>query len=221
MNLSFNFLGTSESGELSAYAGRFTGFYTPRGMFGSPDAYYYSVDHESYETAASYKTELNFEFNTTTIQEPQTSLVFSGSKFGGRYEEGSTSLSFTGRQSSGLMDIPNYIIGISGFLTSYYDLSDVNLSIKGSNQTSHPDSVSAFVPIISGGLSSDIIDISTISNLISGSFYKYEKDDIILGALITGISWRRGYVKETLNLGTGECLLGVNISNIFYSRAGG
>ncbi len=221
MNLSFNFLGTSESGELSAYKDRFTGFYTPRGMFGSPDAYYYGADHEAYETLASYKTQLSFDFNSTTIHQPDYQVNFSGGFFGGQSGIIGTSIpSITGAVSSGMYDLPTYYTRITGEFRGNLDTSVFTNLINGLQDSSNADDAGTFAPRITGELPSALNDLSTIINVISGNLYRFEKDNTTIGVLISGVSFARGHVKER-NPMTGEFTLGVTIAGIWYSRAGG
>jgi hypothetical protein len=222
MSRPFNFLQFAETGQvISAYPSQFSGFYTPKGMVDAPDNYYYRLDHESYETATNYKLDLYADLKSTNSEVNDLSFVTYGNFFGVQSDNPSLFHNISGQAPIVDRDNPTIIFSVTGkFPSSNLDVPTVGVFISGKFPPVSRDSEDFYIATSGQQMGASFDNPSTFIRF-SGNFFKYEQDVVSLGATLSSISWSIGHVKSTTDLGPDSGIIGVTLSKIFWSRAGG
>jgi hypothetical protein len=221
MSRPFNFFQFAESGQVSAYPSQFSGFYTPRGMVDAPDNYYYRLDQESFETPANYKLDISADLKSTNPDNYNLTFVASGNFFGVSFDDASLIQALSGQCPKTDLDVPTFISSFSGnFTDSNIDIPAMRIVTSGQFPDSYQDLSSIYI-FTSGQKMGDSVENATNVSKFTGNFFKYERESVSLGANLSSITWSVGHEKRRLDLGIDTGTLGVTLSKIFWSRAGG
>lgn len=196
MSKPFNFFQTSESGVsgnglVSAYSGFFSGFFTPTGMFRVRNGFIFPTDDDPYTPAQLDVAFLGFS-TSSNLHESSMQCSFRGSMFPVLRESGDLSFKATGKQVRDNIDNPTYQSSFTGRLTQDgIDSSSVVPSFTGNfprSQVEGHDLTQRF----SGDITPQFTDLPSYTLSFSGNIVKYERDQVLLGAGIDYIEWRKG-----------------------------
>lgn len=220
MGRAFNFFQTNQSGEVSAFSGNFSDFFTPSGMFNSPDSYYLRLDHDVYETPLSHTFVVTPKFVTSNPDYYNLGVGIRGGAFGIKSGDAFTHLYFTGNFQAGRNDVSNFYSSLSGQIKN----ANVDASLYNFNFIFVFPKVLLDVPTLfynfSGNINSGTSETSSFNTNFSGNFFKYERERVSLNAEMHSITWGVGNVLITSGQVTGEANFSVTLNQILWSRAG-